>query len=58
MTMFDDVKVRDLMVGKVKTVSPGETIRKTVQIMSKSNIGAIVVVESDERPIGILPSAI
>ena len=45
--------VSDIMSKTVSTVYPGETVAKTVEKMANLNIGAIVIVDEDERVVGI-----
>lgn len=46
------MKVSDMMMTKVKTVEPNDTIKKTVKIMSAGKIGGIIVV-SKGKIVGI-----
>jgi signal-transduction protein with cAMP-binding, CBS, and nucleotidyltransferase domain len=45
--------VKDLMIARVQTIKEDSTVKDTCKSMSKYNIGAIVVVDNNERPIGI-----
>jgi len=40
--------------GKVITVGPQETIRSALALLAEHNIGALVVVDREGRPVGIL----
>lgn len=40
--------------GQVYTIRPEQTIRQALQILAERNIGALIVVDGDERPVGML----
>lgn len=48
-----------MSTGKICTravvmVDPGETVREAAALMKEHNVGTVVVVDNDNRPIGIL----
>ncbi len=45
--------VRDIMTRKVKTISAEKTIRQAAMMMTKSNIGSLIVVGRG-KPVGIV----
>ncbi|MHA1595493.1 MAG: CBS domain-containing protein [Candidatus Baldrarchaeia archaeon] len=47
------VKVGDVMVRDVVTVTPDESVKNAVRLMNEKEIGCVVVVKNDE-PVGIL----
>ncbi len=51
------MKVRRILATKgthVITIAPDRPIREAVRLLSRHNIGALVVVDSANRPVGIL----
>jgi len=51
------MKVRRILATKgmrVITIGPEKQIRDAVKLLARHNIGALVVVDDDERPVGIL----
>jgi CBS domain-containing protein len=46
--------VKDIMTSPVVTIGEKETIYKAAQLMSKQDVGCIIVVDKDNKPIGIL----
>jgi len=51
------MKVRRILATKgmrVITIGPEKQIRDAVKLLARHNIGALVVVDEDERPVGIL----
>lgn len=44
----------DIMNSNVPTVSPDEDARKAIDLLSKSDLGAIAVVDEDRRVVGIV----
>jgi CBS domain-containing protein len=40
--------------GGVVTVRPDQTIREAIALLAKHNIGALVAVDAENRPVGIL----
>jgi CBS domain-containing protein len=40
--------------GGVVTVRPDQTIREAIALLAKHNIGALVAVDTENRPVGIL----
>lgn len=51
--MVKDILLKDVMIQDVATISQDEKVTTAAKIMSKKNIGSILVVD-DEDPIGIL----
>lgn len=47
------MKVSEIMIKKVKTVAPGDTVKTAVLVMNRYNIGSVVVVAAG-KPIGII----
>ncbi len=45
---------RDIMKARVTTVSPSDSISEAALLMRNENIGALVIVDSEENPIGII----
>jgi CBS domain-containing protein len=51
------MKVKELLANKppgVITISPDHTLHAASQLLAEHNIGALVVVDSDGNPVGIL----
>ena len=48
------LKVEDIMVGDVVTVEVEATVRQAVDLMNKNEIGCFVVVDEEEKPVGIV----
>jgi len=48
------LKVEDVMVGDVITVEVEATVRQAVDLMNKNEIGCLVVVDEEEKPVGIV----
>lgn len=49
-----DLKITDLMSKYIVTVEPDMMIVEAIQIMNKNKIGRLIVVNEQQRPIGIL----
>ncbi|MFX0106902.1 MAG: cyclic nucleotide-binding/CBS domain-containing protein [Candidatus Hodarchaeota archaeon] len=47
------MSVRDIMTMNVVTIPPDSTVRETAALMSKMDLGSIVIVDG-ERPVGII----
>lgn len=45
---------RDIMKARVTTVSPSDSISEAALLMKNKDIGALVIVDSEENPIGII----
>ena len=51
------MNIRAVLASKgvsVVTIQPGQTIREAVRLLAEHNIGALLVMEENERPSGIL----
>ena len=48
------VTAKDVMTSPVITVRENETVMKAAQLMEKSNVGGIIVVNREGRPLGII----
>ncbi len=48
------LKIENVMVSDVIKVEADATIRQAVDLMNKHEIGCLVVVDEEERPVGIL----
>jgi CBS domain-containing protein len=46
--------VKDIMTSPVVTIGEKETIYKAAQLMSKQDVGCIIVIDKDNKPVGIL----
>jgi CBS domain-containing protein len=46
--------VKDVMTSPVVTIGEKETIYKAAQLMSKQDVGCIIVVDKENKPLGIL----
>jgi len=46
--------VKDIMTSPVVTIGENETIYKTAQLMSKHDVGCVVVTGKDAKPVGII----
>jgi CBS domain-containing protein len=46
--------VKDIMTSPVVTISESDTIYKAAQLMDKHDVGCIIVVDKQQKPIGIL----
>ena len=49
-----NVKVNDLMTESVVTTEPHTTVSHARKVMERNSIGALPVVDSDGRPVGIV----
>ncbi len=47
-------KIEDVMVGDVITVEAEATVRQAVDLMNENEIGCLIVVDEEEKPVGIL----
>ncbi len=47
------LRVRDIMVTDVITISEDATVREAAKLMSEKNVGCLIVVR-DDRPVGII----
>ena len=52
-----NVKIADLMVGKVVTAQPHHTIDRVRGPMKRNQVHAIPVVDSEGQPVGVVSSA-
>ncbi|MFB6357247.1 MAG: cyclic nucleotide-binding/CBS domain-containing protein [bacterium] len=48
------VQERELSESGIVTIDPGNSIRDAAEIMERQNVGCLVVVDNDEKPVGIL----
>jgi CBS domain-containing protein len=48
------LKIENVMISDVIKVEADATIRQAVDLMNKHEIGCLVVVDEEERPVGIL----
>jgi len=48
------LKIENVMVVDVVTVKAEVTVREAVEIMNKNEIGCLVVVDEEEKPVGIV----
>jgi len=48
------LKIENVMVSDVITVEAGATVRQAVDLMNKHEIGCLIVVDGEEKPVGIL----
>jgi len=48
------LKIENVMVSDVVTVEAGATVRQAVDLMNKHEIGCLIVVDGEEKPVGIL----
>ncbi len=46
--------VKDIMTSPVVTIGEKENIYKAAQLMAKSDVGCIIIVDKDNKPVGIL----
>jgi CBS domain-containing protein len=46
--------VKDIMTSPVITISESDTIYKAAQLMDKHDVGCIIVVDKQQKPLGIL----
>jgi CBS domain-containing protein len=46
--------IRGVMTPDVVTASPEATVRETAGLMRERNVGCVVLVDSDGRPVGLL----
>jgi IMP dehydrogenase len=51
------VKTRDLVVDTAITLSPGDTVGEALALLPKRAHGAVVVVDADEAPVGVVTEA-
>jgi CBS domain-containing protein len=40
--------------GRVHTIAPGDTVRRALALLAEHSVGALVVVDETQRPVGIL----
>ena len=50
---MNSIKVRDVMIKEVVTSKGEITIRDAVKILHEKHVGSIIIVDYDNRPIGI-----
>jgi CBS domain-containing protein len=48
------LKIENVMVSDVITVEAEATVRQAVDLMNKHEIGCLIIVDEEEKPIGIL----
>jgi len=48
------LKIENIMVSDVITVEAEATVRQAVDLMNKHEIGCLIVVDEEEKPVGIL----
>ena len=48
------VKVADVMTNEVVVVKANENVRKAATLMGKHGVGCVIVVDSHDKPIGII----
>ena len=48
------LKVENVMVADVVTVEAEATVREAVELMNKNEIGCLVVIDEEEKPVGII----
>lgn len=48
------LKVENVMVGDVITIDAEATVREAVELMNKNEIGCLIVVDGEGKPVGIL----
>jgi len=48
------LKIENVMVTDVVTVEAEATVREAVELMNKNEIGCLVVVDKEEKPVGII----
>ena len=48
------LKVIDMAVHKVAVISPEKSLRESAQQMRLEHVGSLVVVDQDDKPIGML----
>lgn len=48
------LRIEDVMVGDVITIEAGATVREAVELMNINEIGCLIVVDEEEKPVGIL----
>lgn len=51
-----NVKINDLMVGKVIQAEPHHSVDHVRKLMERNRIGAVPVVDTEGRPVGIVSS--
>jgi CBS domain-containing protein len=47
------MKIKEI-IKNVKTISPGDTVKEAASVMSRHNIGSLVVVNSKKKVVGIV----
>ena len=47
------MKIKEI-IKNVKTISPGDTVKEAASVMSRHNIGSLVVVNSSKKVVGIV----
>jgi CBS domain-containing protein len=48
------LKVKDVMVSNIITIETGATARKAAELMNRHDIGCIIIVDSHDKPLGIV----
>jgi CBS domain-containing protein len=48
------LKIENVMISDVITIEAEATVRQAVDLMNKHEIGCLIVVDKEEKPIGIL----
>ncbi len=48
------IKIENIMVGDVLTILTEATVKEAVDLMNTNEIGCLVVVDDEEKPVGIM----
>lgn len=51
---FMVLRIENVMVGDVITIEAQATVREAVELMNKNEIGCLIVVDKEGKPVGIL----
>ncbi len=51
---FRPVQISEVMTGSVVTASPEASVREVAELMRERNVGSVVLVEEDGRPVGFV----
>ncbi len=52
--VLDSARALDIMSSPVLTVSPDASLRDAARVMYEGNVGSVVVVDGEGRPVGVL----
>jgi CBS domain-containing protein len=49
-----EIEVKDIMISPVITVKQDDSLKKVAELMSEHNLGSVVVIDEEGKPVGII----